>query len=254
MLTTLFASIGIMSAMPQEAAMIVDKMEEKEIVQMGSRQFIKGTLGKIPVVFSLAGIGKVSSAATAALLIAKFDVEEIIFTGVGGGGKETAIGDIVIGSSYLQHDLDPRPFFTQFYIFSLDKQLVHARADHVSKVKDAAHRFLQQKVPFPENLRISNPRVHEGAIVSGDQFIGSLAHHEKILDITKELLPSGFHAVDMEGAAVAQVCEELNVPFIVIRSISDKANHESVVDFTTFIDQVASQYSFGVLLEYFKDR
>lgn len=246
---SIIAAIGIMSAMPQEAAMIIDKIEDKKVVQIGNRTFTTGTLNNTEVVFALAGIGKVSAATTATLLISKFDVDEIIFTGVGGGGKETAIGDIVIGSSYLQHDLDLQPFFPQFHIFSLQTELIHAHDDHVCKMKAAAHRYLQKKEPAPVHLGISNPMVHEGAIVSGDQFIAK-ERHAKIVEITQKVLPNGFHAIDMEGAAVAQVCKELNVPFLVIRSISDKADHNASIDFLAFIDEVARHYSFGVLFEY----
>jgi adenosylhomocysteine nucleosidase len=123
MFTALIASIGIMSAMPQEADIILKKIEGQETIQMGTRQFVKGTFEGVPVVFSLCGVGKVSAATTATLLIAKFNVDEIIFTGVAGGGSGTEIGDIVIGSSYLQHDLDLQPIFPQFYVYSLGEQL-----------------------------------------------------------------------------------------------------------------------------------
>jgi adenosylhomocysteine nucleosidase len=249
MFITLLASIGIISAMPQEAHLILNQIEQQEIVEIGTHQFVKGLFEDTPVVFSLSGVGKVSAATTATLLVTKFDVNEIVFTGVAGGGNGTEIGDIVIGSSYLQHDLDLRPIFPQFYIYSLNEQLLHADSDMVSRMKVAADRFFQQGISFPD-LGITAPKVHIGVIASGDQFISNITHHHELVDKTKELLPNGFQAIEMEGAAVAQVCNELRVPFVVMRSISDKANQEAAVDFLTFMDQVAGKYSFGVLKEY----
>jgi adenosylhomocysteine nucleosidase len=252
MMHTLFlAAIGIMSAMPQEADSFHNAMTEKSTVSVGNKTFIQGKFEGIPVVFCLAGIGKVSAATTATLLTEKFGVEKIIFTGVAGGGDATHIGDIVIGSSYLQHDLDLRPIYPQFYIYSLDKQLLHADLTLISDMKESARRFLQTGIRFP-HLGVTNPQVHEGIIVSGDRFIGSSGGLEHVVEQTKEILPSGFHAIEMEGAAVAQVCLELNVPFVVLRAISDKANEKASVDFLTFIEEVATAYSLGILKEYFR--
>lgn len=249
MFVTLLAAIGIMSAMTQEANTILDEMKEKEAVQVGCRQFVKGTLEGVPVVFALSGIGKVSAATTASLLIAKFDVEEILFTGVAGGGNGVEIGDVVIGHTYLQHDIDIRPIFPQFYVHSLNKQVLHANAEQVAMMKKAADRFFLQKAAISD-LGIQEPKAHEGIIVSGDQFIFGPTHLQTIFDRTKEVLPQGFQAIEMEGAAVAQVCNELNVPFVVLRAISDKANHQAPADCLNFIDQVASRYSLGILREY----
>lgn len=249
MFSGMLALIGIMSAMPQEADSILNQIERKETVQIGTHQFIKGLFDKTPVVFSLCGVGKVSAATTATLLIAKFGVDEIVFTGVAGGGIDVEIGDIVIGSTYLQHDLDPQPIFPPFYVYSLEEQLLYADADLVHKMKCAADRFLQRDICFP-HLGITAPKVHVGVIASGDQFISNAAHHEELIRKTKDVLPNNFQAIEMEGAAVAQVCRELNVPFVVMRAISDKANHEASVDFLAFLNEVASHYSFGILREY----
>jgi len=168
---------------------------------------------------------------------------------VAGGGKDTSIGDVVVGSSYLQHDLDLRPIFSQFHIFSLNTQLIHAKGDLVARMKFAAEQFFQKNTPF-SSLGITSPKVHEGVIVSGDQFINNLAYHEKIVESVKDLLPDGFHAIEMEGAAVAQVCQEMGIPFVVVRSISDKANQEAAGNFELFMDQAAGVYSLGILKEY----
>lgn len=246
---TLLAAIGIMSAMPHEADSILDHMQDKKTVVIGNREFTKGTFHKTPVIFSLAGIGKVAAATTATLLISEFDVDQIIFTGVAGGSNKTNIGDVVIGESFVQHDLDLRPVFPQFYIFTLGKQKLEADKTLVTSMKNAATRFVGREKIFG----IENPTVHTGTIVSGDQFISSDKDHQKIVQSTQTVLPDGFHAIEMEGAAVAQVCTELHIPFVVIRAISDKANQEADIDFATFMEKVASRYSLGILQIYFQE-
>jgi len=250
MLCTLFAVVGIMSAMPQEADLILSAMQDKTTVRIGTRECTQGTLEGTPVIFSLAGVGKAAAASTATLLIAQFKADTIIFTGVAGGGGATRIGDLVIGTHYLQHDLDLRPIFPQFHIYSLNQQIIEADPQLVREMRAAAERFFAKGVSFPE-LGIHNPRIHEGSIVSGDQFIATQAQHQAIVESTKKLLPHGFHAIEMEGAAVAQVCTELKVPFVVIRAISDKANDQATVDFPLFIEKVGSRYSYGIVREYF---
>jgi len=244
----ILAVIGIMSALADEAHLILDKMEHKETVQIGCKEFVKGRFEETPIVFTLSGIGKVSAATTATLLISQFDVESIVFTGVAGGGAGTEIGDVVIGHTYLQHDIDIRPIFPQFYIFSLNRQALSADDLLFDMMKTAADRFFEQGISFPD-LGIHSPKVHAGVIASGDQFVYDPVHHETIAESVREVLPDGFQAIEMEGAAVAQVCHELQVPFIVIRAISDKADHSAKVDFLNFTQKVASLYSYGILKE-----
>lgn len=247
----LLAAIGIMSAMPQEAELIRSEIKDQRVTHVGCREFVEGIFEGKEVVFALSGVGKVSAATTAALMIAQFGVEEIVFTGVAGGGKGVQIGDIVIGHTYLQHDMDARPVFPQFFILSLGKQKLFANADRVDEMRRAAIRYFESGISFP-SLGIVSPKVHEGVIVSGDQFVISSHHHKAIVDRVQDVLPNGFQAIEMEGAAVAQVCHELKIPFIVVRAISDQADHSAPVDFQVFMEQVASHYSFGILKEYLK--
>lgn len=246
---SVLAAIGIMSAINEEAHLILESIQNKESVKIGCKEFVTGTFEETPVVFAFAGVGKVSAAATATLMISRFSVESIVFTGVAGGGSDTQIGDIVIGNAYLQHDLDLRPIFSQFHILSLNKQVLKADEKMCERMTTAAKRYLAKGVAFPE-LGILHPKVHEGTIVSGDQFIFNPAHHAAIDENVRTVLPDGFHAIEMEGEAVAQVCNELNIPFVVFRAISDKADDAAPVNFLTFINHVASQYSFDILKEY----
>lgn len=251
MFNVLLATIGIMSAMPEEGDSILNAITEKTVEHVGKREFVKGSFEGVPVVFCIAGIGKVSAATTAALLIERFQVDEIVFTGVAGGGHKTSIGDVVVGSAYVQHDLDTRPIYPYYYITSLGTQIIHADPMRVRKMEGAASRYLNTGIKFPD-LGVSDPKVHVGMIASGDQFIGSVELHKSVSDQIREILSCDFHAIEMEGASVAQVCTELGVPFVVLRTISDKADHKASGHFLTFIEEVARQYSLGILREYFR--
>ena len=244
--------IGIMSAMPEEGELIKKNMHQAEKIEVGGRQFFRGQIEEKEVLFCLSGIGKVSAATTATLMIDKFGVEKILFTGVAGGGNETEVGDIVIGKSYLQHDLDLTPIYPKFYISNLDKQILHADDALIANMEKAASAYLEVRKLQPFNL-IKDPKVHVGLVLSGDQFIYSEYQRDRIFSDLKSVDLDKFHAVEMEGAAVAQVCHEFKLPFVVIRAISDKANSESQIDFPLFIQQVASEYSIGILKEFFKD-
>ena len=221
-------------------------------MQIGCKTFVEGTFEDVPVVFTLSGIGKVSAATTAALLISKFDVESIVFTGVAGGGAGTNIGDVVIGKTYLQHDIDIRPIFPQFYVFSLGCQTLEADRALFKMMRTASDRFFSRGIFFPD-LGIYSPQVHSGAIVSGDQFVVDPVHHAAIAQQVQGVIPSGFQAIEMEGAAVAQVCSELNVPFVVMRAISDKADDSAHIDFLKFTKQVGSFYSYEILKEFMQE-
>jgi adenosylhomocysteine nucleosidase len=245
----LLAVLGIMSALPDEGMMILDHMEDKTVTQIGCKEFVSGTLEGTPIVFSLAGVGKVSAATTATLLASQFNVDGIIFTGVAGGGQGVEIGDIVIGHTYVQHDMDARPIFPQFHIISLNRQTLLAHAGMRGKMRAAADRYFARGIAFPE-LGIHAPKVHEGVIASGDQFIFDPAHHAAIAADVETVIPGGFHAIEMEGAAVAQVCHELDIPFVIVRAISDKADHSAPVNFVDFTQQIAKIYSYELIKEF----
>jgi adenosylhomocysteine nucleosidase len=194
-------------------------------------------------------MGKVAAAATAATLIERFDVTHIVFTGVAGSGHaEVRVGDIVVAEQLIQHDFDASPLFPQYEVpltglshFAADRQLSE-------QLRLAATDFIGQD--FHEVLsdtdrqafHLHQPQVHHGLIGSGDQFISSHARLEQLQAALPDLL-----AVEMEGAAVAQVCFEFGVPFAVVRAISDGANDEAPVDFKQFIERVAARYAYGII-------
>lgn len=240
--------LGIISALHEEQAGLVEAMEGPATLIHGKREYFLGQLWEIDAVCVLSRIGKVAAAMTATTLVEKFGVTHILFTGVAGGGdKSIDVGDIVVAESLVQHDMDASPLFPRFEV-PLTGQ-THFLPDQAlsMRVSSAAHAFLEQDFQDmigPDERRqfgLAQPRVHRGLIASGDQFIND---RERIA-LLNGALP-GLVAVEMEGAAVAQVCQELNVPFAVIRAISDNANENAAHDFMHFVKAVAAQYAFQI--------
>jgi adenosylhomocysteine nucleosidase len=240
---------GILVPMQPEIELILEHMHVENIIETGSRKFYVGTIQHKKCVVSLSRVGKVASSVTAAVMIERFAVDRMIVTGVAGGLTDTVkIGDIVVATTSIQHDMDCRPLFPQFEIpllgmltFSCDKTMVQ---DAYISCSTFIEKELYDYVRKDEldALHIDKPSVHKGLLVSGDQFIGTMQQYEKI----RSELPEAIF-VEMEGAAVAQVCYEYNIPLVVVRSISDKANADAHIDFNRYIDDVAKYYTWGLI-------
>ncbi len=243
--------IGIVSAMREELRALLPLLHEERTVVAGNRRFHIGSLQGQPVVSVLSGIGKVAAATTAALLLDRFEVGAIIFTGVAGGlGEGVAVGDVVVADSLLQHDMDASPLFPRFEVpltgqsrFSCDPALSDALA--------AAARRCLERLDGSTGARhwrdfgIAHPRVHRGLVVSGDRFVSSQAESAAL----RAALPDAL-AVEMEGAALAQVGADFDCPFAVLRTISDRADDSASVDFGRFIVEIASDYSSAILADW----
>ncbi len=192
--------------------------------------------------------GKVAAATTTTQLFNLFDIEEVIFSGVAGALTDKLnIGDIVIGTTLIQYDMDASPLYPTMEIPLLEKTTF--TTSNTKELTSATQNFLKNYTTFfkdePEKFGISNPKQYTGMIVSGDQFVNS---SQKINEI-KKLVPTAL-CVEMEGAAVAQVCYEYNIPFQIIRIISDKANDNSHIDFPVFASEVAGKYAGGIMAYY----
>lgn len=226
--------LGIISALAEEQQGVIDAMENRWQLTHGMREYTSGKLWNIDAVCVVSRIGKVAAAMTAATLVEKFGVTHILFTGVAGSADSgVRVGDVVVAESLVQHDMDASPLFPRFQIPLTGLSHLPTDTDLSGRLATAARSFLDGE---------SGPRLHRGLIGSGDQFI----HDSKRLAALKSALP-GLLAVEMEGAAVAQVCFELGVPFGVIRTISDNANDNAATDFVHFVKTVASRYAFGIL-------
>ena len=243
--------IGIISAMQEEIQALLHQLKNVSTTVKGMRTYYTGTLFNKKVVLVFSRWGKVASAATTTQLINDFDLEEIIFTGVAGGIKnELNIGDVVIGKNLYQHDLNASPFYKKLEIPILKKKYIETK--NASKLINATTKFLNTYNTYiaksdAQLFNISQPNVIYGDIASGDQFISSLKKIKKL----NKLIPSAT-CVEMEGASVAQVCYEYEMPFSIIRIISDKANDNADIDFSKFANSIASNYALGILKNYFE--
>lgn len=249
--------LGIVGAMPQEIALLKSDLRNARRQTRGMREYLEGTLYGKNAVLVLSRMAKVAAASTVTTLIEAFGVELVVFTGVAGAvDSRLEIGDVVIGTTLVQHDLDARPLFRRFEVPLLDRIGFEAPPHITSLARQSAesylHEDLQTDIPA-ETLRAfrigSPPKVLAGLVISGDQFI---AHPETLAGLRNALLEAGLPAplcVEMEGAAAAQVCYEHAIPLIVMRTISDKADHSAAIDFVPFVDRIASYLTRGIVKE-----
>ncbi|MFM2292379.1 MAG: hypothetical protein RIS29_2192 [Bacteroidota bacterium] len=241
--------LGIMGAMPEEMDKIIAAIENKEIVERGSRIYYRGQLFGQEVVAVFSRWGKVAAATTATHMILEFNVDRIVFTGVAGAiSPELNVGDVVIGQRLYQHDMDARPLMRRFEIPLTGKTSFETPQQNVDIMAQAVHNFLINNKEFRKELteqNIPNVKLLTGDIASGDLFISS---SDMKLALSKNL-PSVVCA-EMEGAAVAQVCDDYEVPLVVVRVISDSADEEAHISAIGFVNQHAGDYSLSILKEY----
>lgn len=245
--------IAIVSAMHEELHALLPLVDGVQGIIVAGRTFHVGRLHAQPVVLVLSGIGKVAAATTAALLIDRFDAPALLFTGVAGGlHADVAVGDVVVARTLLQHDLDASPLFPRYEVPLTGRSRFEADTALADALADAARRCLASDAPAHAAGPAAGPaplwpagrprRVHEGLIVSGDRFVSSAAESARL----RADLPQAL-AVEMEGAALAQVCADFGRPFAVLRSISDRADDTAHVDFARFVAEVASVYTRAIV-------
>ncbi|KQO26953.1 S-adenosylhomocysteine nucleosidase [Acidovorax sp. Leaf76] len=233
---------AILSALPEEQAGLVHALAHPQRITRAGRSFWRGELHGRSVVLALSGIGKVAAATTATALVEHFGVARIVFTGVAGGlGDGVNVGDVVVAQSYLQHDMDASPLFPRWELPGYARAVLECDAPLSALLLIAARDCLMGGSGHCSSQ--SEVRsVHQGLIASGDRFVSSAQESQRLRDALRaaghEVL-----AVEMEGAAVAQVCLDYNVPFAAMRTISDRADDSAHVDFPQFIQTVASRYA-----------
>jgi adenosylhomocysteine nucleosidase len=235
--------LGIICAMPEEIAALLGDMREIDRREMAGREVLTGRLFDRPVAMIESGIGKVAAAMTATLLLDGLRCRAIVMSGVAGGiDPSLAIGDLVVAQRLIQHDygrlqaegITPfRPGVPPFgpgrkdYGFEIPEDLV-------ARIHSALDGFALPALPVDlVGPGARAPVIKIGTIVSGDQFINDEGARARLQSAF------GAHAVEMEGAAVAQVAEAFGVPAIVIRSLSDLAGQDSHLDFGKFVTAVA---------------
>lgn len=222
---------AIVSAMHEELSAVLALMPDEHKVTVAGRDFYDGHLHGKSVVAVLSRIGKVAAATTATVLVEHFRVDRIVFTGVAGGlAPGVNRGDVVIADSFLQHDLDASPIFPKYEVPLYGLERFATNVSLTNELDAAVRRALPRA------------RVHRGLVVSGDRFVSTTSES---LALRSEL--SDALAVEMEGAAIAQVCHDFGVPFAAVRTVSDRADDEAHGDFVSFIRDVASRHSAAIV-------
>ncbi len=239
-----------MGAIPQEINGVVNLLTNKQEHKIGRRSYFTGELNNQKVVVVFSRVGKVAASATVTTLILEFKISELIFTGVAGGiHTDVKIGDIVLGQSLIQHDMNAQPLFPAYEIPMLGKAYFEADSSQLEVATTAILEILEEQhlhnVISEKDLdkfNIHQPQLHVGLIGSGDLFFSTNSQKEKLQQNLPEIL-----CVEMEGAAVAQVCYEFDIPFIIIRTISDDADDHSTLDFNSFIEKISNVYSIEII-------
>lgn len=216
--------IGIIGAMDLEIEALRSKMNITHTVSAASMEFLEGTLNETDVILVKSGIGKINAAICTQILCSLFQVTHVINTGIAGSlNAGIDIGDIVISTDALHHDVDATVFG-----YALGE------VPGLGRLSFPAHKQLIEIASA--SCKEVNPDIHvfEGRIVSGDQFISDKTVKERI---TKEF--EGL-CTEMEGAAIAQTAFLNQLPFVIIRAISDKADDSAQMDYPTFERQAAA--------------
>lgn len=221
--------IGIIGSMDPEIERYLESSEVLQNISWNEFTFRRAELFGQKTVIVKSGIGKVFAAMVCERLIDEFDPQAVIFTGVAGAlNKGLDIGDVVLSKSCIQHDIDAQALgfmrgaipYTEHRVFEADENLLS----------------------IARQTRLRGKKIIEGRILTGDQFITKkdMRDHEYLIDELKG------DAIEMEGGSIAQVCTLNKVPFLIVRTVSDKADGTAVEDFNKFLPVVARN-SFNVV-------
>ena len=212
--------IAIMGAMPEEIAPILEIVGEYKTTEYAGNSYYEATYKGTQLVIAYSKIGKVFSTLTASTMIQHFACDRLLFSGVAGGINPTLkIGDLIVATKLSQHDLDITAFGHPMGYVPGGSVFIEADKDLIALSKEVAKEL--------------GKTVQEGIIATGDQFV----HQESI----KEGIVKNFNAdaLEMEGASVAVVCDALNIPFFILRAISDTADTDASFSFDEFMESSA---------------
>lgn len=212
--------LAIMGAMEEEIEPLLAHFENVNIVEFANNKYYEVNYNGLDIVIAYSKIGKVFASLTAATMIEKFACDTLLFSGVAGGiNPELKIGDLIIADKLCQHDLDITAFAHPNGYVPGGKVFVET----TKSLRDVAIKVANE----------NNLKVIEGTIATGDQFVHSTERKDFIQTTFKA------DALEMEGASVAVVCDALNVPFFILRAISDSADMDAGFDFDEFLKSSA---------------
>jgi len=212
--------VAILGAMPEEIEPILEKLDKIQKIDYAKNSYYKAEYKGVEVVVAYSKIGCAFSTLTATTLIEKFGCNILLFSGVAGAiNDELNIGDLIYASKLCKHDLDLTPFGHPLGYVPEGSVFIHT----TPFLQDIAKEVAKEK----------NIKLKEGTIATGDQFIHSQEKKDFIVKHFKA------DALEMEGYSVALVCDALNVPFFILRAISDSANNQANIDFDKFLEESA---------------
>jgi adenosylhomocysteine nucleosidase len=224
--------LGIIGAMDEEVAKVKEQMQDVKVMSKASMDFYEGTVSGHPAVVVRSGIGKVNAAMCAQILVDAYGVDAIINTGIAGSlNAAIDIGDIVLSTDTLEHDMDAVSFGYPLGQIPRMDTLSFQADDKLRATAKAACQKVNPEV-----------KVFEGRVVSGDQFVSDKAKKQWLVD------NFAGYCTEMEGAAIAHAAYLNKVPFLIIRAISDKADDSATVDYPTF-EAKAIEHSVKLILE-----
>ena len=213
-------NIAIMGAMPEEIAPLLEKVGEYKLTEFAGNKYYEASYAGHNLVIAYSKIGKVFSTLTATTMLQKFGAELLLFSGVAGAiNPKLKIGNLIAATKLCQHDLDITAFGHPYGYVPEGKQFIEADAGLVSKAKDVAKEM--------------NLELMEGTIATGDQFVADPERNKWIGETFNA------DALEMEGASVACVCDAMNVPFFILRAISDAADMDASFSFDEFLESSA---------------
>ncbi len=212
--------IAIMGAMPEEVAPILEKLGEYKTTEYANNRYYEATYRGVDLVIAYSKIGKVFSTLTATTMIQHFGCDRLLFSGVAGAISPTLkVGDLIVATKLSQHDLDITAFGHPFGFVPEGAVFIETDKDMLAMSKEVASSM--------------GKIVQEGTIATGDQFVANEDRKNWIGDTFKA------DALEMEGASVAVVCDALDVPFFILRAISDAADMDASFSFDEFLETSA---------------
>lgn len=222
--------VGIVGAMEEEVTFLRDEMENAQTTVLANCEFIEGVIGGKKVVLVRSGIGKVNAALATTLLLEVFKPDVVLNTGSAGGFLQSlTVGSVVVSDEVVHHDVDVTAFGYEPgqvpqlpATFTADEKLIQYAKEAIEEIGEHTHAT--------------------GLIASSDTFMSDPAHVEKVRETFPEMI-----AAEMEAAAVAQVCHQFDVPFVVIRALSDIAGQEAPMSFDEFLP-IAARHSTDIVL------
>ncbi len=213
-------NIAIMGAMPEEIAPLLEKVGEYTLTEFAGNKYYEASYAGHNLVIAYSKIGKVFSTLTATTMLQKFGAEVLLFSGVAGAiNPKLKIGNLIAATKLCQHDLDITAFGHPHGYVPEGKQFIEADAGLIAKAKEVAKEM--------------NLELMEGTIATGDQFVADPERNRWIGETFNA------DALEMEGASVACVCDAMNVPFFILRAISDAADMDASFSFDEFLESSA---------------